>query len=300
MNQLGTNLSFAVKRWPEPEQWARVVRQELHLSLVQFSFDLLDPWWPSEVAVPLARRVRAACAHEGITLHSAFVGLAHYTYNQLLHPDAGARAAARTWFERAIDLAAEMGAEQVGGPPGGMSVADAADERTVDHRHRELVETLRHLCEHAASRGLKGFLLEPVPLPRELPWTVEQARRLLAELDGAAVPVSYCFDWGHAIVEPVYGPGKASAQPWLQGLGPKGIGAVHLQQSDGQLDRHWSFVEDGVVDVDASLMALRQAGLGNAPVFLEVFFPFEAADDRVLADMKATCQICRSAFNPPG
>ena len=91
---LGVNLSFAVKRWPEPEVWAAFVREELGVELVQFSFDLLDPWWPEELSRPLARRVRDAAKAEGLTLHSAFVGLAAYTYNGLLHPEAEGRRAA--------------------------------------------------------------------------------------------------------------------------------------------------------------------------------------------------------------
>jgi len=46
MNPLGINLSFAVKRWPEPEAWAGIVRERLGLDQVQFTFDLLDPWRP--------------------------------------------------------------------------------------------------------------------------------------------------------------------------------------------------------------------------------------------------------------
>ena len=40
---LGINTCFAVKRWPEPEQWVRIVKHELGLDCCQFSFDLVDP-----------------------------------------------------------------------------------------------------------------------------------------------------------------------------------------------------------------------------------------------------------------
>ena len=58
--RLGTNLSFSVKRWVEPESWARVVRQDLDLDLAQFSFDIVDPWWPQELRSSLAGRIRKA------------------------------------------------------------------------------------------------------------------------------------------------------------------------------------------------------------------------------------------------
>ena len=107
--ELGINLSFAVKRWPEPERWAWIVREELGLDLVQFSFDLLDPWWPAAERGAMARRVRRAVADHGLRLHSAQFGLAWYTFNGLLHPDPSGRAIAGEWWQRALETAAEIG-----------------------------------------------------------------------------------------------------------------------------------------------------------------------------------------------
>src|SRR5437870_2514312 len=39
---LGINTCFAVKRWPRPQEWARVVREDLDLDLVQHSLDLVS------------------------------------------------------------------------------------------------------------------------------------------------------------------------------------------------------------------------------------------------------------------
>src|SRR4029450_3050714 len=41
--RLGINTCFAVKRWPEPELWAEIVRARLGLELVQHSLDLVEP-----------------------------------------------------------------------------------------------------------------------------------------------------------------------------------------------------------------------------------------------------------------
>ena len=46
---VGVNLCFAIKRWPEPEQWARIVADELGVASVQFTMDLIDPWWPADL-----------------------------------------------------------------------------------------------------------------------------------------------------------------------------------------------------------------------------------------------------------
>ena len=44
--KLGMNLSFAVKRWLEPVQLANMIKNDFGLEHVQFTWDLIDPWWP--------------------------------------------------------------------------------------------------------------------------------------------------------------------------------------------------------------------------------------------------------------
>ena len=75
----GINLSFTVKRWVEPGVWAKIVRETLGLDLVQFTYDLLDPWWPDDVRRSMAADVRKAAADWGIQIESAFSGLAGLT-----------------------------------------------------------------------------------------------------------------------------------------------------------------------------------------------------------------------------
>ena len=102
--RLGINTCFAVKRWPRPERWAALVRDELGLDLVQHCLDLVDLDSPPDQAIDEAERLRAACAAVGLTLHSTFTGLAAYSSNLLLHPDPAARERARAWYRRAIDF----------------------------------------------------------------------------------------------------------------------------------------------------------------------------------------------------
>lgn len=293
MTELGINLSFAVKRWPEPEAWAAFVRQELGLDLVQFSFDLLDPWWPDDLAVPLAARVRAAAASHRLVIHSAFVGLAAYTYNALLHPEPAGRKAAKLWYLRAIDRAVEMGAAAIGGPVGGMGVRDLADPAIRRARHAELITTLGELTEHAAARGLTEILIEPTPLPREIPWTVAEATTLLDDLGTTAIPVRYCLDVGHALYRPLYGD-DARLEPWMGELGDR-IGMVHLQQTDGHSDSHWGFARPGIVRPLEVADLMARSGV-KAPMVLEVFYPFELADEAVRSDIVASVVACRDAL----
>lgn len=292
--ELGINLGFAGKRWPLPEQWAAVVRERLHLDLVQFSFDLLDPWWPQ--AATLAGRVRRVADEAGIRIHSAQVGLAMYTYNGLLHPDAEARAAAGEWWRRAIDVAAAMGAGAMGGPVGALSVPEMRDAGLRDRRYGELLETLQDLSGHAGSAGLTALLVEPTPLAREIPGSLKESVRLARDLEGrTAVPIRYVLDVGHALYQPLYGPDTALAA-WLQQLAPS-TGVLHLQNTDFQSDSHWGWPDErGLFDVAGFAGDVRAAGLDDVPVFLELFDAFELDDATVLARVESSVVHCRDAL----
>ncbi len=284
-NPVGINLSFAVKRWVEPEAWTALIR-EMGLDLAQFSFDLIDPLWPRALRTTLAEQHRRAAEGQSITIHSAFVGLACYTYNNLLHPLPEGREAARLWWRGAIETAAELGTASIGGPLGGLSVRDAQHPSRRAERLETLHTDLFDLLEHARSLGLREWLIEPVPLERETPHTVAEARALLAQLADAALPIRYCVDIGHALYRPLYGV-KASLEPWLE-LGDA-LGLLHLQQTDGQSDSHWGLDDPrGVVKLDALKSTLGLHGHSDLPIILEVFYPFEASDEFVLRDVRSS------------
>jgi sugar phosphate isomerase/epimerase len=294
---LGVNLSFCVKRWVTPDLWARLVRDELGLDLVQFSFDLVDPAWPDDLLAELAVDLRRAADEHGLTVHSAFIGLAHYAYNQLLHPNPRVRDVAEGWLARAYRFASLAGIPRVGGPLGAVaSRLDAIeDDAIADSDYRDLVDRMMRLSEVARRRGLAELYVEPTPMRREWPWTIEQARAMLADVAGAAVPWKLCVDWGHGTFEPLYGSYRGRMETWYRALGPE-IGAIHIQQTDFRYDRHWDFTERGAVDPHMAASLQRDAGLENRPVFLEVFYPFERDDASVLDAVRRSIGILRPVF----
>ena len=99
---LGINLGFATNRWPEPDVWARLVREEMGLRSVQLVADLLNPFWPDDVLDCEVERVLEATQRYGVAIHSLMTST--YTrVNHLMHPcGAEARlstgsAASSTW-----------------------------------------------------------------------------------------------------------------------------------------------------------------------------------------------------------
>jgi D-erythrulose 1-phosphate 3-epimerase len=292
----GINLSFAVKRWPEPPVWAKLVRETMGLSQVQFTYDLLDPWSPEPMRRSMAAQVRQAARDFDVTIESAFSGLANYCYDGLLHPDLSGRSISMEWWKRALDLAAELGAAASGGPLGAMSVADAADPKRRQRLYHELLDSVEQLSQAAAAAGLKRLLVECTPLAREVPFTVQQAQKFMTDLEGRCqAPVQLLIDVGHALYQPLYGP-NARMVDWLSGLGDH-IGAFHLQNTDFQSDSHWGWPDSrGLFDVVAFAEEVRQAGLENVPAHLEIIYPFELADERVLASITTSVLHCRQAY----
>ena len=290
---IGLNLCFAIKRWPEPEEWARIVADELDVTSVQFTMDLIDPWWPESKRAAMTERVRDAAGRRGIAIHSVQIGLAGYTYNGLLHPDATARHVADEWWRRAIDMAAELGAGAVGGPVGALSVADRAAPDRRAAVYREVVQRLGGLADHAARAGLEALLIEPTPLPREIPSTIDEAKRLIADTSGGAVPLRFVIDVGHALYRPLYGE-DASLVPWLSELRDH-IGVLHLQNHDYRADAHWGWPDArGAYDPAGFFREVRDAGLDDVPVFIEVFSPFEQADDEIIPLIRSSLAACRA------
>ena len=87
----------------------------------------------------------------------------------------------------------------------------------------------------------------------------------------------YVLDVGHALYQPLYGIETVLAD-WLVPLASH-IGVLHLQNTDFQSDSHWGWpAEHGLLDVRDFAADVRDAGLANVPVFLELFDAFEADD----------------------
>ncbi len=290
---LGLNLSFAVKRWLEPEYLANMLREELEVKHIQFTWDLLDPWWPREVRDRLARQWGDAFRREGLILDGTFGGLAAYTYPQLLAPTTEQSAVSVQFFKRAIDMTIAMGATSIGTPVGGMSYQDARDEKIRDKIYYRALDSIRELAAHGKSVGLEKIVIEPTPLFTEFPGTPENCQTFMQDLQGTTdIPVLLLLDWGHALMEPYLGE-DADVEKWLDACGPY-IDCFHLQQCDGQLDRHWGFTQEGIIDVGELNKTLEKYNLDNLLSFVEVVYPFEMTDEDVFADIKATMRILRA------
>jgi D-erythrulose 1-phosphate 3-epimerase len=295
---LGVNTSFAVKRWPEPEAWAAIVRDRLGLRLVQHSLDLVELAGSSAASRRAeAKRVREACGRFGLNLHSTFTGLAAYSFNLLLDPDASRREHAERWYRMAIQFTAAVGGRATGGHVGAFSVSDWRDAKTRRARERQLVASLRRLASAARTAGLQEFYVENLASARE-PSTMEGVSRLLKQGDPSHVPIVLCLDVGHQCVPGTEGADR-DPYAWLERFGAMAP-VVQLQQSDADADHHWPFTPAynvrGRIDGEHVLQALDRSGASEVQLILEIIPPFEQEDELVLSEMAISAAYWQEAI----
>jgi sugar phosphate isomerase/epimerase len=292
--KIGLNLSFAVKRWQTPELLAPMIRGELRTTHVQFTWDLIDPWWPAPQRDVLARRWAQALRREGLVLGGTFGGLAAYTYPQLLAPTPEQRRLSLEFFKRAVDMTAVMEADCIGTPLGGMSHEDAQDPGRRAAIYADVLDLVRELAEHAKKAGLTKILIEPTPLATEFPSDSQGSLRLMQDLTGTAVPVKLLVDWGHVLFKPLLKQ-DADMDVWLAACLPH-IDCFHLQQTDGQMDRHWSFARKGLLDPGLIRRTVERHHAADRIQYVELIYAFEDTDEYVYQDVLETMMLLQGTL----
>jgi D-erythrulose 1-phosphate 3-epimerase len=294
---LGLNTCFAVKRWPEPERWMAIVGDTLGLRHCQVSLDLFEPGLDLSMVMSAARSVARVAHRSDVVLHSSFTGLAGYSSNLLLHPDPEARRAARHWFERAIDLTAEMGVAGTGGFLGAFSAREATNAGLREERIAELTDTMAGLSEHAARAGLSFLLFENMAVPREFGHSIPEAHRLEELGAGGPVPWILCLDLGHPCA---LSTGTPSDDPlhWI-GQSWQHTPVIQIQQANRDGDFHWPFTPErnaeGLLSPLAVVESLVAAG-DDTSLFFEIIHPAECPDDAVLDDLRQSVECWRAAL----
>jgi len=119
--ELGINTGFAINRFPEPEEWIRLVREDLGLKYVQFVADLLNPFLPEEVINEQVNRIKQSANKYSIKIDTTFTS-AFTRVNHLMHPDEIQRKLWLNWFKDFFKISASLGARGSGGHFGILSV----------------------------------------------------------------------------------------------------------------------------------------------------------------------------------
>jgi sugar phosphate isomerase/epimerase len=293
---LGMNTCFAVKRWPEPEEWARIVSEEFGLKTVQFSFDLMDPRAGGGSVDAYIDHTRHACARYGISIHSTFTGFIPFMGNLLLHPEPTFREDAKAWFKAAIDVTARMKVAHTGGYFGALSMKEVGDPVRRQERMDGWVDALRELAQSAKDSGLESLLVEHMAGWREPPTGIGEALAVAAMK--TAVPLRIAIDLGHMVVKGREGD-DLDPYAWLRKVSPK-AGVFHLQQSNDHYDLHQPFTAEtnrtGRIDPKKAIEAIRASGAEKAMLMFEIIHACEEDEKKVLAENRGSVDQWREAL----
>lgn len=299
--QLGINTCFAVKRWPEPEDWAAVVADDLGLRSVQLSLDLFPPSFDASVGRDYATRTRAAAADRELDIHSLFTGLGAYASSLLLSASESRRQQAVAWYAQVLEFAALSGARGAGGHIGALSVPSWADRKTAAALQRDQIRLMRSLSAVAADLGLTHLQFENLAVEREYGSQIEEAARLDEQLGGDQVPWILCLDLGHPVAMAAAGTDPLTEwlrHPWQHAP------VIQLQQASAGSDGHLPFTDEtnraGGVDRDRVLTELAAWGDVDVHLFIEVIPAHETDDGAVLRDLVTTVEYWRDGIEAFG
>jgi len=289
---LGINLIGSANRFPEPEVWSRLVREEFDLDTLCFSTDFVDPLWPKPIVDKYVERTRKCLDQYKLTMTSLFFGI-FTRRNMLMAPDPELRKMWFEWYQGLIRLAVDLGASGAGSPLGAISVHDASDPQRRQARIEEALRMWRELSFYARDCGLQSLFFETMSTTREIPDTIETTAALYERMNAdAGVPTFVCQDVGHAPH-----PSQRDRYRWLRELGGL-TRIVHLQQSDENHSRHWPFTPEynalGAVEPEKTLAAIESSGVEQMFLDLEIFHRESAEQEpRVIPEIRQSVEYWR-------
>ena len=290
--RLGINMGWAVNKYPEPEVWAHIVREDLGLGYVQMVADLINPFWPKDYLDDQIGRIRTACERYDIVVESLMTS-SFTRVNHLFSPDARAREFWLEWFKDLVRIGAALGVRNAGSHFGIMTFATYDDPGKRAAAMDAGVMAWQDLTRTAAELGLSELIFEPMSVPREMANTVEETQQLLDAVNAdAAVPLTVCLDIGHAPH-----PSQRDPYPWIVALAAQSP-CVHLQQTVRDASKHAPFTAannaNGLIKREAVMDAVAKSGA------VDILFAFEIAhrehwdtDFRIIGDLKESVDYWR-------
>jgi hypothetical protein len=197
---------FASKRWTTPDEWMAIAA-EMGVYAIEASADNeCDPLYsPPEALREWIEEVKAASARTGVRVVNFYSGHGTYTTLGLGHPDARVRDHIQhNWLEPMIRSAAALEAG-LGFFCHAFPQAALYDPAKYAQAENDLFDRLAALAALAGQVGLRGLSVEQMYSPHQPPWTINGARRFLAEVTRrAGAPLYITLDTGHHTGQRLY------------------------------------------------------------------------------------------------
>ena len=294
--KLSINTGFAVNRYSEPEEWVKIIGEDLGLRHTQMTADLLNPSYNDKIISNHITRIKNACSQYNVSVSSTFTG-GFTRVNHLAHPDKKIQSFWIDWFKRFIDISVELGSNNVGSHFGILTAKDNNDTQRREERVKENIENWHTIGRYAKEKGLSYLSWEPMSISREQGETIEKCKDLHAQVNNnASIPFKMCLDVDHGDVT---SPNQNDTNPyeWLR-VFAKESPLIHLKQSSANKSGHWPFIkqynEIGKIKPEEVLETLTNAGSTDAQLILELSFKErEPIDSTVISVLKESVNFWR-------
>ena len=288
--RLGINTGFAVNRFSEPEEWIRIVGEDLDLRVVQLTSDMLNVDLSPSILIKQVSKINKLCNQYNVEIASTFTG-AFTRVNHLAHPDPEIRAHWIAWFKRFVDLSVDLGAETMGSHFGIFTAHDDSHQTTREKRRTDNINAWHEVALYARNKGLKMLTWEPMSISREQGETLEEARRLQDDVNnGSPLPFGICLDVDHGDVS---SPNPSDTDPysWLKTFANESP-QIHLKQSYANKGGHWPFTaehnKNGRIVPQLVIDVLMEKNVESVDLLFELSFrerqPFDSTVVKVLKE----------------
>jgi sugar phosphate isomerase/epimerase len=299
MYRLGLNTGFAVNRFPEPEEWTKLVH-EVGINYVQFTADMLNVSLPDEIVQEQMGRINEACNLYNIEIGSTFTG-AFTRVNHLAHPDKVVREYWIHWFKKFVDLTIGMGSKVMGSHFGILSAKDDNDLTRRKERVKQNIDAWHEIAVYAKDRGIDCIIWEPMSISREQGETIERCRELQEMVNlNAPLPFKICLDVDHGDLSSK-NPNDTDPYAWLDEFAEDSP-VIHLKQSLMDKGGHWPFTkqynEKGKIIPEKVIGMLERKGIKDVDLVLELSFrERQPADSTVFEVLKESVDYWKVALN---
>lgn len=294
--RLGINTGFAVNRYAEPEEWVRIVGDELNLGVVQFTADMLNVDLPDSVISKQIDRIQKACQLYDVEITSTFTG-AFTRVNHLAHPDPYVRQHWVNWFKRFVDLSVDLGSKSMGSHFGIFTHADNKDLERRTVRRQQNIDGWHEVADYAKNKGLEYISWEPMSISREQGETISEAHKLHADVNtNAPLPFKICLDVDHGDLSSD-NPRDVDPYEWLEEFANESP-LIHLKQTNINKLGHWPFIQEynevGRIQPHEFVAKLLDKNVGEVELILEPGFrEREPHDSTVVEVLKESVEFWR-------
>ena len=190
----------------------------------------------------------------GLRIKSMFT--AHRELGGFFYGDGYYEKAARSAYERFIQIGAILGVDYCGSNPGAVYRDKIAEKDKGIERYLYHMRELMHL---AAEKELKGLTMEPMSSMAEPPSTPEEMDHMIGELSSYhkdhpdnTVPVFLCGDISHGVMDKDFRINYSNLDLFRHGL--PYMSEFHFKNTDSLFNNTFGFsdeeIKEGIVDLE--------------------------------------------------